>query len=124
MKLIIDTEFYDYFGGQKGTYMALAPINSAYKEFKRIQSKDFDYGDTYQRTRCFLVYEDYSLAPQRPHARSKEAWLKIKESLEHKAKKVNASDFIPDCLVDGRELFANMSTPYFEINDKGEFISF
>lgn len=83
MKLIIDFESYSYIEGRKSTYTILAPINSAYKEFKRIHAKDFkhDDDDAYQRTRCFLVYEGYSLAPQRPHARSKAAWLKIKENL-------------------------------------------
>ena len=88
MKLTITREFYDYFGhGTEYTHTTFNSIVEGYKEFKRISSKDFDYGDTFQYTRCSLSYEDYpvTLTPQRPHARSKAAWLGIVEDKKLRA---------------------------------------
>ena len=82
MRLVIDIDFYDYFGGaNKHTYKTFDSIVEGYKEFKRVSSTDFIYDDGYQNTTCRLIDSVPVVTAQRPHARSASEWLKLKASI-------------------------------------------
>lgn len=82
MHLVIDIDFYDYFGGaNKHTYKTFDSIVEGYNEFKRVSHTDFSYADGYQHTTCHLIDSVPVVTAQRPHARSASEWLKLKASI-------------------------------------------
>lgn len=82
MRLVIDIDFYDYFGGaNKHTYKTFDSIIEGYNEFKRVSNTDFSYADGYQHTTCRLIDSVPVVTAQRPHARSAYEWLKLKASI-------------------------------------------
>lgn len=79
MKIIIDRDFYSYFAGSnQHDYYHFTNLLEAWNEYKRIRATDFHYSDAYQHT-TIRIYRNDSVAtkPQRPHARSAEAWRRI-----------------------------------------------
>ena len=83
MKYTIDHQFYSCFGhGVKREYKHFTNLSEAWNEYKRMRSYDFNYGDAWQFT-TFRAYRDDSvvLKPQRPHARSYEEWLRVKDTI-------------------------------------------
>lgn len=83
MKYIVDRHYYDYFGGaDKHEYKHFHNLSEAWEFYKNTRANDFDYGDAFQFT-TFRAYRDDSvtLKPQRPHARSYEEWLRVKDTI-------------------------------------------
>lgn len=76
---IIKRNFYDYFSGNKISYEKYETSLVAYARYKELKDGDKNYGDTVIKTEIF-----YSLSMpvkekrQRPHARSAEAWERMK----------------------------------------------
>ena len=81
MLIVTIRQSYDYFSGQKEDHLTASNLLDSWKLYKKTASRDFDYGDAWQAT-CFTIKHTYEavLKPQRPHARSKEAWEAIKAS--------------------------------------------
>ena len=84
MEIIIDCIFYSYFGGmskhKRKTYRNLL---EGWNIYKRTQANDFEYEDAWQRTTFRVVREDRERRkPQRPHARTKQEWVKLQAFME------------------------------------------
>ena len=79
MQITIDRHYYSYFGGaSKHEYKHFANLLEGWNAYKRESAKDFDYGDAWQDTTCFVTLDHTVVAkPQRPHARTKAEWLKL-----------------------------------------------
>jgi hypothetical protein len=82
MKYTVEHHYYSYFGGAKHEYKHFNNLPEAWEFYKNTRANDFDYGDALQFTR-FRAYRDDSVVikPQRPHARSYEEWLKVKDTI-------------------------------------------
>ena len=106
MRLVIDIDFYDYFGGaNKHTYKTFDSIVEGYNEFKRVSHTDFSYADGYQHTTCRLIDSVPVVTAQRPHARSAYEWLKRAESFDN---------FVDDFAADFADVFDD---PFGDLDD-------
>lgn len=110
---------YDWFCGQKYETKGFRTILEAWRFYKQSRKYDFDKFDHYQNTcepRRSSQADVYVLPPQRPHKRSKEEYLAIKNSQIYGllSKKQPIIDTFLDSISDSKLVFDNYNYHSFD----------